>query len=104
MAGSEDFTVDERAPETYSVPSSVATRPIADELILLNNATETYFSLDQIGAAMFNELAAGRSTDSIVSTICGTYDGAEPSRVAADLADLIQSLMDKQLIEASGSN
>lgn len=91
----------ESSDHRYRVPSSVVTRPIADELILLNNATETYFSLDPVGAAMFNALVSGTSMTAAVEAICNTFQGAEPGQVEADLRSLIKKLEDKQLLELS---
>lgn len=83
----------------YRVPPGVVTQSIADELVLLNNKTEMYYSLDAVGAMMFEELAKGSDTESVAQLVCESFEGAELETVQADVSELVDNLVQRQLLE-----
>lgn len=83
----------------YRVPPGVVTQSIADELVLLNNKTELYYSLDKVGAMMFEALAGGSDTGSVAQLVCEAFGGVEIETVQADVTELVDNLLQRELLE-----
>ena len=84
---------------TYRVSAGVVTQSVAEELVLLNNKTEMYYSLDQVGATMFEALAKGSDVESVAQLVCEVFEDAELETVRADVAELVANLVQRQLLE-----
>jgi hypothetical protein len=80
------------------VPEHVLFRELEGESVLLNIDTETYFGLDDVGTRMWNLLAAGGSIQTAYDALLEEYD-ADPQTLKEDLADIINQLREKGLIQ-----
>jgi len=67
------------------------------EAVILNLATGIYYTLDCVGTVIWQELAAGKSTEEIVEIVCARFD-EEASVVRGDIEDLLAHLKEEQLI------
>lgn len=84
---------------TFQAPDGVVTQSIGNELVVLNNTTETYFSLDAPGAVMYEALANGSAVDAVVALVCASFEGTDEIEVRKDTVELLATLRDKQLLE-----
>jgi hypothetical protein len=85
----------------YAVPPVVLLREVDGEMVLLNIATEQYYGLDPVGAAMVTELLA-RPREGAVEALLARYSvGRE--RLVADLDALVARLTATGLLVLSGS-
>ncbi len=84
-----------------STPSHVLTRPLDDELVLLNLDNENYYGLDEVSARMWEVLSASPSVEVGVAQLLTEYD-VEPDRLRADVQALLSDLVDNGLIELKG--
>ncbi len=79
------------------IADNVVYRELADESVLLNLDTGTYFGLDAIGTRLWNLVAEQNSTPSIIETLLAEYDVDEP-RLQKDVVRLIDQLLAKGLL------
>ncbi len=61
---------------------------------------ETALMLDQIGAVILNEVDGTRTVAAIASDLARRF-GAPEGQVVADVAEFLQDLADKRLVDAS---
>ena len=59
---------------TFRAPVDVHTRRFGSELIILELSVGEYFSLDELGARIWEELAQGRSLGDVVEKLAPEYD------------------------------
>ena len=86
-------------PEARLVPAeSVLTRPVGDELVLLNVQTEYYFGLDPVGAVMWTAICDGGTLSAALTILQDVYD-VEPARLTDDLQELAEKLVEQKLLE-----
>ncbi len=82
--------------------SEVAAKVIDGEAIILNLASGMYYSLDRVGAIVWEMMAEGRSAEEIAQRVATAYDMPR-EQVRRDLLGLVSELLDEQLItEVSG--
>jgi len=79
-------------------PQAVESR-VADELVLLHLGSETYFSLDPVGARMWDLLGQGLSPRAMCEAIAGEFE-VELPRVLDDARDLLGDLLAHELVVA----
>lgn len=86
-------------PDARLAPAeSVLTRPVGDELVLLNVETEYYFGLDPVGATMWDAICEAGTLNAAVTTLQGAYD-VEPATLASDLQELAEQLVEQKLLD-----
>lgn len=81
-----------------AVPDSVLVRRLDDESVILDLETESYYGLDDVAAAMWSHLVAAESIEAACEALLAEYD-VEPERLRADLAALLEQLVEKGLVE-----
>lgn len=79
------------------VAENVVSRDLADESVLLNLDTGTYFGLDAVGTRLWHLLAEHGSSESAIETLLTEYDVDAP-RLQKDVDTLIDQLIDKKLL------
>jgi hypothetical protein len=80
------------------VPEQVLVRQLDDEIVILDLASESYFGLDDVGTAMWNEVTNANSIEQAYTALLEQYD-VEPEVLRNDLQNLLQQLVDQQLLE-----
>lgn len=80
------------------VPEQVLVRQLDDEIVILDLASESYFGLDDVGTAMWNEVTNADSIEQAYNTLLEQYE-VEPEVLRSDLQTLLQQLLDQQLLE-----
>lgn len=68
------------------------------EALLLNRETDLYFSLNQVGAAMWDALIRAGSTDEAVNRLHAEFD-VDPETLWADLSEFVAKLRARDLID-----
>jgi hypothetical protein len=84
---------------TFRVPVDVHTRRFGTELIILELSRGEYFSLDELGARIWEELVSGGSVGDVVERLAPDYD-VVVDRLRADVRALAEELMMKGLLVA----
>lgn len=85
------------------IADNVVFRNLADESVLLNLDTGTYFGLDAVGARLWNLVAEQVSIASITETLLAEYDVDAP-RLQRDIATLIDQLLAKGLLTTDAAH
>ncbi len=83
----------------FHTAPNVHARRFDDELVLLHLGAGMYYSLDPVGATIWETLSEGRSTDEAVAAVVAGYDVDEPT-ARADAQKLVEELLAKGLIES----
>ncbi len=81
----------------YAHSAQAVESRVADELVLLHLGSETYFSLDPVGARMWDLLGEGLAARAMCAAIAGEY-AVEPTRVIEDARALLADLLAHDLI------
>lgn len=88
------------APESlacYKPSPSVVARPIAEDTVLLDLASGIYFSLNSVGAFIWQEISAGKTPSEVAQTIADTYEVC-PTTATADVDSFLRTLLSQGLI------
>lgn len=73
---------------------------LADEVVILNLATGTYFGLNGVGSRIWCLIAEHGSTEKILEALKTEYDATE-EQLRQDLARLIDELKEKRLVRTN---
>jgi len=85
----------------WQIPAHVYAREFAGEIIILDMAGGQYFSLDDVGARVWQGIVRGEEPGAIVDAIVAEY-AADHDRVHADVLALTEELVRKGLVERKG--
>ncbi len=81
-----------------SVPSEVMASHLGGEIVLLNLTTETYFGLDEVGAAMWDAVTHSPSLEQAFLCLASEFDVDEET-LSIDLRRFLDQLSAHGLIE-----
>jgi Coenzyme PQQ synthesis protein D (PqqD) len=84
----------------YRIPDDVLHRVVQTDTVILNAATNAYVSLNGTAGRIWELFGAGRSADEVRAVMVDEFD-VDPVVVAADVADALQSLLRRGLLEPS---
>jgi hypothetical protein len=79
--------------DSVEVPSTVVSRDLDGEAIILSLETSTYFGLDTVGTRMWTLLKEHGSLDKVSRLLVQEYD-VDPERLQRDLLELTGRLCD----------
>jgi hypothetical protein len=80
-----------------SVPNHVLAQELEGKMVFLNLHNEQYFSVDEVGARMWQLLSEHGNTEQVLAALLSEYE-VEESVLASDLNDLIARLSEAGLI------
>ncbi len=80
-----------------SVPNHVLAQELEGKMVFLNLQNEQYFSVDEVGARMWQLLSEYGDTEQVLAALLSEYD-VERSVLASDLNALIARLSEAGLI------
>jgi len=83
----------------YRHADNVSWRRVGDQVLIIQIPTSAYFSLNGVGALVWEKLGAGDDAVRVREAVCREYD-AEPAAVERDVAKLIGKLTKAQLLLA----
>ncbi len=79
------------------IPDEVLARQVGEETVILHLASGTYFSLDPVGARVWQLLAQGATLAEVCAAIVEEYDVSE-EQLARDVMDLVEDLAGHGLV------
>ncbi len=85
--------------------ADIAAKIIDGEAIILNIANGLYFSMDEVGAFVWERIEAGCSSGEIRDAVVARYD-VDAARAGEDVAALLHTLLEEGLVlrtEAHGT-
>ena len=87
--------------DIYRIDATNVMHEIIDgEVVVVNLENGTYYSADAVGAVVWEEIAAGRTIEGLVSAVAARYDG-ERDRIVAGIEAFVLRLQEEKLITAS---
>jgi hypothetical protein len=84
----------------FRVAPQIHSRRFAQDLVVLDLRRGEYFSLDELGAEIWEQLAAGNSVADVVAAMGPRYD-VQPDRFQADILTLALELVGRGLLVPS---
>jgi len=75
----------------------VASKVIDGEAIIINLANGVYYSMDKVGALVWDLLQTGHSLEEVISAVSSRYD-VEREQAEAHVRDLVQELVQENLV------
>lgn len=88
---------------TARVPQHVVHRSFAHETVVLNLKTGRYHGLNPTAGRMLSELETGATVDEIAARLAELYE-RPVEEIERDLTDLCLDLLERGLIELTGSD
>lgn len=76
----------------------IISQRISEKLVLLDPKTGAYYSLDGVGARVWELCDGSRTISETVASICAEYD-ADPKAIEADVLNLLDELSREQLVD-----
>lgn len=83
---------------TVVASSQLVSANLDGEVVILGFQSGSYFGLDQVGAFVWDSIQKPQKVGEIRDRILEEYD-IDSARCEQDLLNLLESLLDKQLIE-----
>lgn len=94
----EVFAEDMADPAQYRINRpAVIHETLDDELVIVNLKSGAYFSLDPVGAAVWQEIDRGAAVDEIVVVVSRRFEG-DAAAISAGVNGLIEELRREELI------
>lgn len=84
----------------YAAASGALATKFGDGLAILDVATNTYFSIDTVGALVWESLDEPRTLDALVDRVTEEFD-VDPARCRDDLVALLADLKANNLVVAA---
>jgi hypothetical protein len=84
------------------IADEVIFRVLSDEAVILNLATSRYFGLNSVGTRLWQLIAEHGSEEQVIEAFLAEYE-VDERRLRQDLADLIQQLTQKGLVQSETS-
>jgi len=85
-------------PASLTIGDAVIFQTLQDEVVVLNMETQQYFSLDPVGAKMWQLLVDGGNVDEVSGKLAETF-AADRVTIRQDLESLIGQLMGAGLLK-----
>lgn len=86
--------------DRFHIPPQVHARRFDDEIVLIHLKVGKYFSLDTVGATIWDQFVAGKTPDETVAVLVAGYD-IDESTARRDVARLAAELLSAGLLEPS---
>jgi len=81
------------------IPEAVLFTTVDGDAVLLNTRSNTYFSLTEVGARLWNLLSGGSSFRAAYESILEEYE-VDGAQLECDLLDLVGHLSENGLVES----
>ena len=82
----------------YVIQPNISFRQVNDELFLLHRNESTVFNLNPTATFIWNKIANGESTDTIINCLCKEY-AIDQDTARNDVMELIDTLQQKNMVE-----
>ena len=78
----------------------VASKVIDGEAIIINLANGVYYSMDKVGALVWERLQAGYTLDDVIRAVTDAYD-VSPEQAESNVVELVEELLLENLVVTS---
>ena len=78
----------------------VAAKVIDGEAIIINLANGVYYSMDKVGAFVWDLLQAGHTLENVIAAVAGHYDVSR-EQAESNVQELVQELVQENLVVSS---
>ena len=78
----------------------VASKVIDGEAIIINLANGVYYSMDKVGAFVWDRLQEGHTLDAVIASVIGAYD-VPREQAESNVRDLVEELVQENLVVPS---
>jgi hypothetical protein len=78
----------------------VASKVIDGEAIIINLANGVYYSMDKVGALVWDHLQAGYTLDGVITAVMGAYD-VPREQAESNVRELVEELVQENLVISS---
>jgi hypothetical protein len=78
----------------------VAAKVIDGEAIIINLANGVYYSMDKVGAFVWDLLQAGHTLENVIAAVAGHYDVSR-DQAESNVQELVQELVQENLVVSS---
>ena len=78
----------------------VASKVIDGEAIIINLANGVYYSMDKVGALVWERLQAGYTLDDVIRSVTDAYD-VSPEHAESNVVELVEVLLQENLVVTS---
>ena len=75
----------------------IASRKVADEVVLLNVKTSDYYSMNPTGVMVWELVCKNKKLDEIVAAVAAEFD-ADEGRVKKDVLELLKKLESEKIV------
>lgn len=83
--------------DTFLISDDALIRDLDGESVILDLATEEYFSLDPVGALIWRGAEQGHTVGELVTTITSSFE-VEKTKARKDTEDFLEQLLAAKLI------
>jgi len=83
---------------TLRIPAHVLFTTVEQEAVLLNTVTNKYYSLNEVGARVWNLLAGGKTLKEVHPALLEEFEVDSP-RLEQDILELVEHLRENGLVE-----
>ena len=78
----------------------IASKVIDGEAIIINLASGVYYSMDKVGALVWERLQAGYILDDVIRAVTDAYD-VSPEQAESNVVELVEELLQETLVVTS---
>ena len=75
----------------------VASKVIDGEAIIINLANGVYYSMDKVGALVWDRLQLGHTLDNVITAVTGAYD-VPRDQAESNVRELVEELVQENLV------
>ena len=83
---------------TYTIPSTVMLQKVDDETLLFDSSTQLFFTLNDVGAKMWEVISRNTSMTVVMKELLDIYDIPE-EQLKKDLYNFLVALSEQGLIQ-----
>lgn len=84
--------------EAFVASGEILASEVDDELVILDNETEMYYGLNEVGRHIWNQLDDPRTFDDLVGSVSTEFDVSR-SECRSDVESFLEDLIDSGLID-----
>ena len=86
--------------DKVTIPAQVMAREVGDETVILDLGNGTYYGLDPVGARIWQLMTEGQTLTQVCEVILAESEVTREV-IERDVLALVQTLMERQLVNAS---
>lgn len=88
--------------QAYKHADHVAWRRVAEEIVVLDLNTSAYFSLNEVGAFVWERLGKGQSLEEIALALCEDYE-VDDKQARKDIDAVVRDMVKNKILESKAA-